>query len=450
VEWGTGKGYADNRFAADQISWYKKVKGLEFNYVPGSTHAFVRVVIADTDDGYMDDISRYYQLHHHSIRVTRKVKTLTELYAFTGANETDVVLINLDLMPKAEEEIIQIRNRRVAKTIILTDQIEKLRKLQLDVSNGFVEYAYKYTPMNLLTQRILSFTPRQVQPVHSKSAINDFLGVRQAKKVLFFSPKGGVGKTTLAINTACQLTMKDKKVLLVDFATFGQVSAYLYLPRTRGLTDAIGLLEQEVGSQAELQRTLKESVYQVDIEGKKLDVLSAASHFKMSNMTLDMTDKILEALQALDYEVIVMDTSTDLTPKNIALLSAATDLFYVTTTDVVANWSLLSTFDVVEKLNRPLQSRYLLLNRYHSSIGFPTSELEEILSMPITEIIPDMYQQIQGFTNRGISLIEKPHLKINRHYRRIAHYICPVFTKKELGRGPGLWGVFRRADRRGH
>lgn len=423
---------------------------MDFDYAPASAAPYIRVAVADQDPAYMRELHRYFEEQHASIRVVAQVHSLVELYAYCGAHDVDVVLINLELMPSPQDEIIQIKNRRVAKIMILTDQMEKLRKLQLDHHHDSVEIMYKYIPLDLLPPRIYSFTPGHTQPVRSKAAVSEILGNEEARRVLFFSPKGGVGKTTLAINTACQLALKEKKVLLIDFATFGQVSAYLYLPRTRGLTDAIGMIEQGIGHKEDLVQTLKESIHEVEVEGKKLHVLSAASHYKMSNMTLDMTDRILEALETLRYDVIVMDTSTDLSPKNISLLSAATDLFYVTTTDVVANWSLLSTFDIVEKLNRPLQSRYLVLNRYHSSIGFPTAELEEILSMPIAETIPDMYQQIQGFTNRGISLVERPHLKINRYYRRIANYICPVFTKKELGKGFSLRGVFTRASRRGH
>jgi len=40
------------------------------------------------------------------------------------------------------------------------------------------------------------------------------------------------------------------------------------------------------------------------------------------------------------------------------------------TTDVSANWSMISTVDILRKLNRPMQNRYLIINAYHDASVF--------------------------------------------------------------------------------
>src|SRR5699024_12293826 len=75
---------------------------------------------------------------------------------------------------------------------------------------------------------------------------------------------------------------------------------------------------------------------------------------------------------------------------------------------------------------------------YHDSIGFPVSEMESMLSMKVSTVIPYKYQQIQGYANRGLIMAERPLLKLNKYYRSVAHLIEPIFSKSELARHKGL------------
>ena len=44
----------------------------------------------------------------------------------------------------------------------------------------------------------------------------------QTRKIIFYNQKGGVGKTTVAVNLGSVLAAKGYKVLLIDFGSKGK------------------------------------------------------------------------------------------------------------------------------------------------------------------------------------------------------------------------------------
>ncbi|GAJ98813.1 AAA family ATPase [Geomicrobium sp. JCM 19055] len=411
---------------------------MDADFIPGRhSSESLTVAIIDQDPSYRADINRYYEQSEDLVSVIFQGETLIDLYEYLGNHTVDILLINVEATNADPAWYRNLLNYNTQKIILVAEQLHIVRETELIHEN--VDLIYKYTPMGTYTQKMLSFTPIG-QDKDIFTSVNAAAKEHTDKKIsLFYSPKGGVGTTTIAVNTAAQLTLKDKNVLLVDFALFGHVSVAFNLPQgTKGLSDVVTYLEQGRQDDEELDEVLRQSIETVSLQGKKLSVLSAGSPLKMAALSLDHTDRIMEALQRLDYDMIVVDSSTDLSERNISLMSNATDLFFVLTTDVAANWSMLSSVDIIRKLHRPLQNRYLIINAYHDSIGFPISEMESMLSMKVSAVIPHKYEQVQGYANRGIVMAEKPALKINKHYRSIANLIEPMFEKKEVAKRNGL------------
>lgn len=415
---------------------------MDANFIPGKSEQKLRVAVIDSNRDYKEDLINYYENSDDIIKVAFTTETLEELFKYLTENEIDVVLLNENKIDAEQAWYRELINQDVAKVIIITENLSFLNETELIHDN--VDLLYKYTPMGSYTQKILSFTP-QGKKRDIFTQVNPFIKEQTDQKIaLFYSPKGGVGTTTIAVNTASQLTMKDKKVLLVDFAIYGHVSIAFNLPQqSGGLGGIISYIEQGRRDKAELKDVTRSAIETVTLQGKKLDILSSASPLKMSSLTLDQTDAIMKVLNELDYDVIVIDTSTDLSERNVSLMSLATDMFFIMTTDVAANWSMISSVDILRKLNRPMQNRYLIINAYHDAIGFPISEMESMLSMKVSVVIPHKYQQVQGYANRGIIMAEKPLLKLNKNYRSVAHLIEPIFSKSELARNNGVKkGVF--------
>ncbi|WP_033842810.1 AAA family ATPase [Geobacillus icigianus] len=408
--------------------------------IPGLQKKSIKVCLIERSAKYREDIVSYYQQHNQTIEVIYDGDSVEALISIDPSS-IDVLLIGKDLIEELPEGLMFLKAKGFRKIVLI---VEEFISFSNDSNDESVHVLYKYTPYTLITKKILSlkfdFNEKSLDTASRELTHS----LNKMRKIVFYSPKGGVGKTTLAVNSALQLALKDKKVLLAYLSIFGSISSVFNLPRNKNLAEAIGILEQQTYSLETLEKAILDSIIEVEVQhDKKLYVLAAASYIKMGNLTLEMTDQILGALENLDFEAIICDTSTELTHKNISLLSWATDVVLITMPDVVVNWQLLSAKELLQKLKHPYQSHYLVVNKYNPSYSINTKEIEMVLSMKADEVIPDFDLQIQNFVNRGALLVHKSQLKVQRHFRRVAHLIFPIFNNKEVGK-LGLLSIGRQ------
>jgi len=222
----------------------------------------------------------------------------------------------------------------------------------------------------------------------------------------FVSIKGGVGKTTLAMETAAALVKYfDKKVLLVD-ANFSAPNIGLYLD----LTNENTLHHALDGT------LLHNAIY----EAHGVDVVPASMNYK-KDVDIFKLKKILDKFKSR-YDFIILDSSPnykELEP----VIEAADRIFLVTSPDHVTLTTTMKAAQLARREQTPIEG--IIVNR----IRFPRHEqsLEEIEAssdIPVLARIKDHREMAHALKERiPITILDETNI-IAREIKRFASALC--------------------------
>ncbi len=195
---------------------------------------------------------------------------------------------------------------------------------------------------------------------------------QRAPVVVVFSPKGGVGKTTVATNLAAAVQVRLKKqVLLVDADTVtGHVITSLALEGVRTLNDAW----RDVADGGVPDSFLEVATNHAS--GMKVLALTLSPlHTEMLE-----TDKVMGALEGArrGVDLVVVDLHPSYHPLNLAIFGAADEILVPVTPDLPAIRAAVQFTDVASELD--VRDRLaMVINRANS--GVPTADIERTVGM---------------------------------------------------------------------
>lgn len=222
-------------------------------------------------------------------------------------------------------------------------------------------------------------------------------GTHTGKVVTVFSPKGGVGKTTMAVNLALALTERGvRKVCLVDLdLAFGDVSITLQLFPTHSI-------EHAIGSEDTLDHPMLEGL--LTRHQDSLMVLAAPSHPDVRDRVSPAL--ILRVLRTLreTFDFVVIDTAPAFDEQTLTALDETDECVVVATLDVPTLKNVKVALETLELLNIARGHRYLLLNRADDAVGIGADKVEGILGMVVaTQVATSI--DIAAATNAGTPIV---------------------------------------------
>ncbi len=228
-------------------------------------------------------------------------------------------------------------------------------------------------------------------------------GARQVGKVVtVFSPKGGVGKTTMAVNLALALTAGGaRRVCLVDLdLAFGDVAITMQLFPTHSI-------EQAVGSEDTVDTAMLDGL--LTRHHDSLMVLAAPAHPDVrERVSAALVIRVLRVLKE-SFDYVVVDTAPAFDDITLTALDETDECVIVATLDVPTLKNVKVAMETLEMLDIAPGHRHLLLNRADDAVGITTDKVEAILQMKVAAEIATSIE-IAAATNAGTPIVtEKPH-----------------------------------------
>lgn len=214
-----------------------------------------------------------------------------------------------------------------------------------------------------------------------------------------FSPKGGVGKTTIATNIAVGLgKLAPMSVVIVDLdLQFGDVASGLYLNPEHTVTDAV----TPSASQDSLVLKAFLTVHPASIYA----LCAPKNPVEADEITPEQVGRLLEQL-AEEFQYVVVDTAPGLPEIGLAALEQCTDAVWVSAMDVPSVRGLRSGLDILRRLNLLPETRHVVLNMADSKSGLSVQDVESTVGAPVDVSIPRS-KAVALSTNRGIPVLQE-------------------------------------------
>jgi pilus assembly protein CpaE len=212
------------------------------------------------------------------------------------------------------------------------------------------------------------------------------------------SPKGGVGKTTVATNLAIGLTQAaPQSTVLVDLdVQFGDVASAL------GLTPEYALPDVVRGPAAEDTMVLKTFLTQHPTG--LYAVCGAESPAAGDGVSGQDVSRLLAAL-AREFRYVVVDTAPGLSEQTLAALDRATDVVMLTSMDVPGVRGLRKELDVLRELCMIPAGRHVVMNFADPKGGLSVRDVETTIGSGVDVVLPRS-KAVPATTNQGVPLLQ--------------------------------------------
>lgn len=218
--------------------------------------------------------------------------------------------------------------------------------------------------------------------------------------IAVYSPQGGAGKSMLSANLAVALAKasgeggKPPRVALVDLnLQFGDIDLMLNLSPQNTIA---GLAQKGHGG---IDAELLEQYLTVHPEsGLKVLVAPSTPQYAES-ITVYTVEQVIETLRE-NYDLIIVDTPSQLQDTTLAVLDAAKTVLLLTSLDLLALHKTRTALEMLRQLYPP-EKIQPVLNRANSDVGISLADVENVLGVKMKSRVPSDGRIVVRSINEG-------------------------------------------------
>lgn len=228
-----------------------------------------------------------------------------------------------------------------------------------------------------------------------------------AKLITITSGKGGVGKTTTAINLGAAINSFGKEVIILD--------ANLTTPNI-GLHFGAPIVPVSLNHVLSGKAKIMDAIYEHE-SGTKIipSSLSVRELRRLNHRKLKEVGKKLRKMA--DY--VIYDCAAGLGEEAFASIEAADELIIVTNPEIPAVTDALKTSKVIEQLGKEV--RGVIVARVKGNrTEMPIANIRDMLELPIIGVVPEDKNMQSALVMKDAIVHTHPKSKASRAYREIA------------------------------
>ncbi len=333
------------------------------------------------------------------------------------AVEPDIIIIDHILGGEPTLDIIddlalQFPQAAVVAILPTSDPI-MAQRVMLAGARGFVVQPFSQINLLSVLRRMVELENRR-QPFKSTSVFSLPEAIRPLRSVAVFSPRGGVGTTTIATNLAVGLAEETgAKVLLFEGKLFfGHLEVMLNI---RGQNNVSDLVQHATHLDDNLIRDV------INEHTSGIHVLLAPSNIQVAQgIRADDLYTVFVALSRM-YDYIVVDNGSSLSEASVTMMDAVDRILLVTNPDLATLHDTSRFIQLSRSLGYAPDKILTVLNRAGVNGGVRQSDIEAVLHYELYAQIDNDPDAALRSLNRGIPmLVRYPRSPASRSLRAIA------------------------------
>ncbi|WP_252502112.1 AAA family ATPase [Sporosarcina sp. Marseille-Q4943] len=240
---------------------------------------------------------------------------------------------------------------------------------------------------------------------------------KNAKVITVASTKGGVGKTTVAVNLAVALSKQSKRVAILDLdLQFGDVSMYV---------------------DARSKRTIYDWVKE-DLDGKRIEDYLTLSKQGISILAAPQRPEFAEVITGNDvrkaihslkqrFDVVLIDVSSHMNENTIVALESSDEILVMTYMDLPTLKNSKLLIETLALLG--LEDRVnVVLNRHFKVKGISMGMVEQVVGKRLFATLPAKEKMMTTAANEGIPVqVSHPRSGFARNITKMADvFVRPI------------------------
>ncbi len=356
-----------------------------------------------------------------TLNLIEKEVNSENLLPVIAETQPEVILLDFEFQHQPFELMDKIASEFPGCAVIAIlpeSEIANSDRVVLSGARAFILFPYRSDNLVTTINRVLELMVRAQAFSTQASTLEKF--AKPKNTFIVFSPKGGVGTTTIATNLALSLhkTLNEDVLLIDGKHQFGDVALYLNLRTGNSITDLIshaGMLDQRLIKQVVVRHI--SGIYVLPSPNS----LTEAQGIRPEDLF-----KVLASLQQV-FPNIIIDGGNHLNENTVTYMDSSDKILLALNSDLASLRDVRQFIEITETLSYPKNKTLLVLNATGRKADVKKEAIEEILKMKIFGKIPADENLALSSLNEGVPIVLKnPRHPISKAFTDLAKELAKI------------------------